>query len=134
MADATMLSSWYDSYKKDNSAPASMVTAAPQAQVTEWKPDTNATVQGQLGTMLKTGGPLMDRATTRAAQETNKRGLLNSSIGAVNVNVSVPAGTTASAAARIGDTGSRVLLQQFLAGADRAYPVDTPTGAAESDW
>lgn len=60
--------------------------------------------------------------------------VLNSSIGAVNVNVSVPAGTTASAAARIGDTGSRVLLQQFLAGADRAYPVDTPTGAAESDW
>ena len=59
--------------------------------------------------------------------------VLNSTIGAVNVNVAVPAGTTASAAARIGDTGARVLLQQFLAGADRAYPVDTPAGAAERD-
>lgn len=60
--------------------------------------------------------------------------VLNSQIGAVNVNVAVPPGTTASAAARIGDVGSRVLLQQFLAGAQRAYPVETPTGAAESDW
>lgn len=60
--------------------------------------------------------------------------VLNSNIGAVNVNVSVPPGTTAAAAARIGDVGSRILLQQFLSGAQRAYPADTPTGAAESDW
>jgi hypothetical protein len=41
----------------------------------------NATVQGQLDNILSTNSPLMQRAATRAAQEANKRGLLNSAMG-----------------------------------------------------
>ena len=41
----------------------------------------NATVQGQLGNILDSNSPLMQRARTRAAQEANKRGLLNSAMG-----------------------------------------------------
>lgn len=38
------------------------------------------TVQGQLAKVMDTGSPLMQRAETRAAQQMNQRGLLNSSI------------------------------------------------------
>jgi len=38
------------------------------------------TVQGQLTGILDRGGPLMDRAETRAKQQVNSRGLLNSSM------------------------------------------------------
>ena len=98
--DPTMLSSWYDSYSKANAtrpdtAAASTVTpsaavptmaaAAPAAAVTnatatDWTPDTNSTVQGQLSGILKTGSPLLDRAETKAAQAANSRGLLNSTM------------------------------------------------------
>ena len=50
-------------------------------------------------------------------------------VGEVNVNVTVPAGTEASAAARIGDTGARALLEQMLANAARSYPDQTPQAA-----
>lgn len=39
-----------------------------------------ATVQGQMDNLLKNDSPLMQRATTRASQAANKRGLLNSSM------------------------------------------------------
>ena len=67
------------------SAPARAPTVtgynATNAAASVWKPDANSTVQGQLKNVLDAGGPLMSRATTRAAQQVNERGLLNSSIG-----------------------------------------------------
>ena len=65
------------------SAPAQAPTGynATSAAASVWKPDANSTVQGQLKNVLDAGGPLMSRATTRAAQQVNERGLLNSSIG-----------------------------------------------------
>ena len=41
----------------------------------------NQTVQGQMSNILDGNSPLMQRAKTRAAQEANKRGLLNSAMG-----------------------------------------------------
>lgn len=105
--DPQMLSDWYQSYTAKNPAqpdtgqapaPATSLTgtpappapqttgmlqtpAVPQATAQVWKPDANSTVQGQLKNVLDAGGPLMDRATTRAAQQVNQRGLLNSSLG-----------------------------------------------------
>jgi len=38
------------------------------------------TVQGQMSTLMNSNNPLMQRATTRASQAANKRGLLNSSM------------------------------------------------------
>jgi len=42
---------------------------------------TSQTVQGQMANLMQNGNPLMQRATTRASQAANKRGLLNSSMG-----------------------------------------------------
>lgn len=88
--DPNMLSSWYDSYTKANAtqgtqanlpAPAPTPAAAvTNATATDWTPDTNSTVQGQLSGILKTGSPLLDRAETKAAQAANSRGLLNSTM------------------------------------------------------
>lgn len=104
--DAGMLSSWYDSYKSqqtqaptatDATATATTATttsgSAPMLQstksepsgmkplqVAQWTPDTNSTVQGQLTNVLDKSSPLMDRAATKAAQTMNSRGLLNSSM------------------------------------------------------
>lgn len=50
------------------------------------------------------------------------------SMGTVNVNVTVPHGTEAAAAARIGSTGARVMLDQIVEGAKRAF-VDHRPGA-----
>ena len=74
-----MLTSWYQDYMKSNPDAAQASTST--ANTTAWAPDKNSTVQGQLSNVLDAGGPLMDRATTRAAQQVNARGLLNSSIG-----------------------------------------------------
>lgn len=46
-------------------------------------------------------------------------------VGGLTVNVSVPAGTEASAAARIGDTGARALVNSLLDQASRAFPLQT---------
>lgn len=61
--------------------------AAPTAQAsttnadtTSWNVDKNQTVQGQLGSILDSGSPLLQQAETNAAQSANKRGLLNSSM------------------------------------------------------
>lgn len=98
-----MLSEWYDSYTKAtpkaaNPAMPTALPAQPAAQpgmlttqampaaspaapsAAQWTPGKDATVQGQLAGVLDAGGPLMDRATTRANQQMNARGLLNSSI------------------------------------------------------
>jgi len=42
---------------------------------------TSQTVQGQMSNLMQNDNPLMQRATTRASQAANKRGLLNSSMG-----------------------------------------------------
>ena len=93
--DPTMLSSWYDSYSKSappgaggpTAAVAAPITptVAPTAPVTNaaastWTPGANATVQGQLKNVLDAGGPLQDRAQTKALQTANSRGLLNSTM------------------------------------------------------
>lgn len=72
--DPGMLSDWYSSYIKSNPAPAT-------ATATNWNVGTDQTVAGNLAATLDAGGPLMDRATTKAAQASNSRGLLNSTIG-----------------------------------------------------
>jgi len=73
-----MLTDWYKSYM--DSQPKTAGYDAAQAQASTVQPGSNATVQGQLATVLDKGGPLADRATTRAAQAMNGKGLLNSSI------------------------------------------------------
>jgi len=52
-------------------------------------------------------------------------GALIGNVGGVQVNVTVPVGTEASAAARIGDTGARALLSSFVDQAARVFPLQT---------
>ena len=54
---------------------------------------------------------------------------LVANMGGVAINVTVPSGTEAQSAARIGDTGARVLLAQLADGVKRAFPVQSPAGA-----
>ena len=103
--DPGMLQSWYADYQKDNgtasttAAPAAAPAPAPaaggmlasagapqpftaaQATATEWKPDENSTVAGQVNKLTAAGSPLIDQATTAAKQQSSARGLLNSSLG-----------------------------------------------------
>lgn len=83
-----------------------------------------------IGRAVEAGGGLFK------GQAGGAGGVFNAMMGGVTVNVSVPDGTTASAAARIGDMVPRVVLQQFMEGAARAFPQGTPEAAAnsESDW
>lgn len=75
---SSMLPDWYKGYMKD--APQAQTYTPSNATASTWTPDTNSTVQGQLTKVLDTGGPLMQRAETRAKQSMLDRGLLNSSI------------------------------------------------------
>jgi len=75
---SSMLPDWYKAYMKD--APQAQTYTPSNATASTWTPDTNSTVQGQLTKVLDTGGPLMQRAETRAKQSMLDRGLLNSSI------------------------------------------------------
>jgi hypothetical protein len=62
---------------------ATAATTGPtaQAKVTDVAVDpTKQTVQGQLAGILASGNPLLVQAQTRAAQESNRRGILNSSM------------------------------------------------------
>lgn len=82
---AGMLSDWYANFSQSASAPAPAPSNVPEATAavagtTDWQPGSDATVQGQLTTILDKGSPLMDRAATKALQGMNQRGLLNSSI------------------------------------------------------
>ncbi len=54
---------------------------------------------------------------------------INTNVGGVTVNVTVPAGTEAAAAARIGDTGARSMMAQFIHGVQRGFPVQGPAAA-----
>lgn len=58
------------------------VTPAPAVTPRSIAVTPNQTVQGQLKTMLDPNSPLMQQAATMGASYANKRGLLNSSIGA----------------------------------------------------
>lgn len=58
--------------------PAQAQTA--QASQTDWNVGQNQTVQGQLGSILSNGSPVLEQARTDAAQAANARGLLNSSM------------------------------------------------------
>lgn len=53
---------------------------AAQTTAANWAVDTPQTVQGQLAGITESGSPLMQRAETRAAQQANRRGLINSSM------------------------------------------------------
>ncbi len=101
--DPGMLQSWYQDYTKDKradtaqpavadasaQAPGGMLASAggpkpftaAQATTTEWKPDQNATVAGQLNKITATSSPLIDQATTAGKQQSQARGLLNSTMG-----------------------------------------------------
>jgi hypothetical protein len=61
---------------------ASTYNAATVATPTQWAVDPSQTVQGQLGSILSSGSPLMQQAETQGLLTANKRGLLNSSIAA----------------------------------------------------
>lgn len=54
---------------------------------------------------------------------------INTNVGGVTVNVTVPAGTEAAAAARIGDTGARSMMAQFIHSVQRGFPVQGPAAA-----
>jgi len=73
-----MLTDWYKSYM--SSQPKTAGYDAAQAQASTVEPGSNSTVQGQLTSVLDKGSPLMDRASTKAAQAMNGKGLLNSSL------------------------------------------------------
>lgn len=70
-----MLGDWYQQYLKTGPAPAT------QATTTDWRVDPNQTVQGQVKGIIDADSPLMQQASTRAAQQSSARGLLNSSLG-----------------------------------------------------
>ena len=120
--DPGMLGSWYQSYMKDK--PATKSYAAVQADPTDWKVDTNQTVQGQMSGLLAKGSPLMQRAETRANQQSVQRGLLNSSmaVGAAQnavIDAAMPmaqqdAGTYAESARS--NAAARTSTSQFNAG------------------
>jgi hypothetical protein len=76
--DRGMVGSWYDSYMAER--PETQSYDAAQATTTQWTPGANATVQGQIADITTSGNPLMVRAETRAKQQANDRGMLNSSM------------------------------------------------------
>ena len=117
-ADPGMLTDWYSNYMK--SQPKAEGYSAASAGASVWKPDADSTVQGQLTKVLDKGGPLMQRATTRAAQQMNSRGLLNSSIAvgagqsalydAATPIAATDAGTFASAGKTNAELGTQVSI------------------------
>ena len=71
-----LLSDWYSSYMSKNPAASAAVTTP-----TKWGMTPDQTVQGQVGKVIDAGGPLMERAATRASTASAGRGLLNSTMG-----------------------------------------------------
>lgn len=124
---AGMLSDWYSSYMGSPPKVAQAATA-------EWKPGADATVQGQLTKVLDAGGPLQDRAATKAAQTMNARGLLNSSMAVTAgqsalYDAAMPIATQDAAtfgAAGQFNAGQANDVSKFNAGA-----VNTATGAQD---
>lgn len=60
--------------------PPAPATPSLMNDVATWTPGTNETVQGQVKSIVDQNSPLMQQAATRADQQMNKRGLLNSSM------------------------------------------------------
>ncbi|MES3041793.1 MAG: hypothetical protein V4730_11680 [Pseudomonadota bacterium] len=60
-------------------ATASTYTGA-QGTAAKWDVDSDQTVQGQVKRIIDENGPLSQQATTAAAQDANRRGLINSSM------------------------------------------------------
>ena len=85
-----------------------------------------ATVQGQMDNLLKNDSPLMQRATTRASQAANKRGLLNSSMA-------VQSGQEAalSAALPIAQADAKAYQAQGLANQNAMNTFGTATQAQD---
>lgn len=63
-------------------------------------------------------------ASSWGAQTAGSAGMI-ANVGGLTINITVPAGTEASAAARIGDTGARALVNSLLDQASRAFPLQT---------
>lgn len=72
--DPGMLGDWYQQY-------LTKPPAASQATTTNWNVNPNQTVQGQVKGIIDADSPLMQQASTKAMQQTNARGLLNTSLG-----------------------------------------------------
>lgn len=68
--DPGMLGDWYTQY----------IGSGPQP-TTNWTVDQNQTVQGQVGNIVAADGVLMQQAATKGLQQSNQRGLLNTSLG-----------------------------------------------------
>jgi hypothetical protein len=87
MAAPQTLTNWYtaktaDKPNTNNGLLAQPATYKPAtlANPTQWKVDNNQTVQGQIGGIIKKDSPLMQLAKTEGLQQSNARGLLNSSM------------------------------------------------------
>lgn len=80
MADTNtgMLGKWYDDYMKTAPKPQSYTPV--QATPTEWKADDSQSVAANVNKISTSGSPQMQSAETRAKQEMNARGMLNSSM------------------------------------------------------
>jgi len=74
----TPVEQWYPSTGLIGTANGYAPTTTPAA--TQWTPDTKQTVQGQVNDIIAQDSPLMQKAETRAKQQMNARGLINSSM------------------------------------------------------
>jgi len=87
MAAPQTLTNWYtaktaDKPNTNNGLLAQPATYDPAtlAKPTQWNVDNKQTVQGQIGGIIKKDSPLMQLAKTEGLQQSNARGLLNSSM------------------------------------------------------
>lgn len=74
-----MLGDWYQNYLEG--APPASTYNPTTAATTDWNVGKKQTVQGQVANIIDADSPLMQQASTRALQQSNGRGLLNSSLG-----------------------------------------------------
>ena len=77
--DPGMLGNWYQ--ESLNGPRRAATYNAARARTTDWKVGKNQTVQGQVNNIVDADGVLMQQAATRGLQNSNSRGLLNSSLG-----------------------------------------------------
>ncbi len=73
---ATGLISTANTYAANTTPAANVSSYAP----TQWTPDANQTVQGQISSIIAQNNPLMQQAEARSQQKMNDRGLINSSM------------------------------------------------------
>lgn len=99
--------------------------AAQLGDPTRWEVDDNQTVQGQIQGIIAKNSPLMQQAETRAKQQMNARGLLNSSLAitagqsalydAAMPIASQDAETYAKSASYNADTSNKFAVENFSA-------------------